>query len=854
MGTSTERLAAEQRAIENCHVEPIHLLGTVQPFGWMMAVDPSEFVITHISANVADFVDVTVEQLLGQPIQEVVSREAHHAIRNVAGHSTIHELREPLGKTTILGSSASFDMTMHRNDVQVILEFQVADDGDLTTTIGEAQRLLSIAGKCESLDDMLASLVYQLRVLTRYDRVKVYQFLPDGAGEIVAESAVGGVDSFLGLRFPAFDIPAAARKLYTATPIRLISDINAAQPPIVGATADAGEVDMSLALLRGTHHGHVAYLQNMGVEATMSLPIVVDGEMWGLFALHNYAPTAPPAMVTMACELVGRAASIMIQGVLQRRQAERVEHCTAVAAELFVADDSPLGFSSYWETARTELASLLQCNGVALLAQERVDVYGDCPPVESIRHIVKAVAPSTPESSESDDPRQPKMHVELQSILPDLDLGPSAGVLVLPSPIPFIDAIAFFRNPSSLEVRWAGNVDLSFEETTNGLRLTPRGSFDEYVANTENRSDDWSVDDVAVATGLQQAFGRVHASNEAHQRHRDRLGLMVRELNHRVRNILALVKSLVGQTQNNAESLTDYVESLERRIMALAGAHDLLTESDWHAIPLKVLLGQTLGAYQDGQDDRITLEGPSALVKPNLASMLSLVFHELASNAAKYGALSTADGTVAVTWSASEEGSTLRWVESGGPSVVADPTAGFGTSIVENALPFEFGATADLRFDPAGVQVNFVFPAEVISLVDSIDDVADENAIEGGETLAVMIVEDDYIISRDSTALVEAAGDEVVAVEPTVAGALSRLETERFDLVLLDVNLRGEFSDNVALRLTELGIPFVFLTGYGSKDQELQTLDSLGIITKPLTEAKLAEYVAMARHQLAHGG
>ncbi len=834
-----QRRADELEAIETCHADPIHLIGTVQPTGWLLGVDgASPMTITHVSENIAEFTGLSAPDVLGMPLQGLLSETAVHTIRNAAGHATITFQREYIETTSLREGQGTFAISAHRTGDTIILELTPAEDESaLSAILGEAQRLLATASQCTEVDELLNTMVELLRSFSGYDRVKAYRFLPDGAGEVAAESRSAHVDSFLGLRFPAFDIPQAARALYAATPIRVISDIAAAQVPILAAASADEEIDLSLAVLRGTVAGHIMYLENMGVRATMSLPIVVDGEMWGLFSFHHYEAHHPTSIESMAFELVGRSASLMVQHLLQRNRAQRIARCAELEPKMFITDDSPLGLAAYWETARSDLATVLQCDGVALVAQERVDVYGDCPPGPSVRAIVDEHIGATAPGS-----RAIRAEHCIHDYLPGLALGSTSGMLIMPSPLPLIDAIVFFRNTSTHGVRWAGNAQSSFEDTAQGLRLTPRGSFAEYVEDHGNRCDQWTAADLDSAEILQNAFERLHGKTEAQTKHRERLGLMVRELNHRVRNILALVRSLVSQSQGVGVTLDDYVTSLEQRITSLAGAHDLLTESEWQSVSMQRLIHQAVSPYQDDAG-RIAVSGPPIVVPASLASMLALVVHELLSNAAKYGALTTPSGTVTLSWELDDR-FRIFWEEAGGPEVQAEPVAGFGTSIIRNALPFEFDGTADLRYEPEGIRAQFDLPA---SLVEPAIDLADgELGPSPSSRLRVLVVEDDYIISRATVGLVEEAGHVVAGVEPSIRAALAALELGGIDFLLLDANIRGEFSLDVARSAAQRGIPFAFLTGYGSRDRELAGAGALGIITKPLTATKLEQYLAMA--------
>lgn len=191
--------------------------------------------------------------------------------------------------------------------------------------------------------------------------------------------------------------------------------------------------------------------------------------------------------------------------------------------------------------------------------------------------------------------------------------------------------------------------------------------------------------------------------------------LLTRELNHRVKNTLANVLSIIHLTRRRADTLDDFADALDGRIRALSATHDLLTRSDWGATPLCDVVAAELspysGAHGEGEASAVEACGPPVELAPNDALSLGLAIHELATNAAKYGALSTQAGRVRVAWSkAGDKLARIDWKESGGPEVTAEPKRGFGTDLIEKIVAHELRHPVDLRFDPAGVTCSLLVP------------------------------------------------------------------------------------------------------------------------------------------------
>ena len=186
---------------------------------------------------------------------------------------------------------------------------------------------------------------------------------------------------------------------------------------------------------------------------------------------------------------------------------------------------------------------------------------------------------------------------------------------------------------------------------------------------------------------------------------------LTRELNHRVKNTLANVLSIIALTRRRSDNVDDFATSLDGRIRALSATHDLLTQSDWGSTPVNAVIDAELLPYAHGEDKQVSMEGPDVDLAPNDALSLGLAIHELATNAAKYGALSQPGGVVSVKWHAiADDLVKVEWQESGGPPVKQERTRGFGTDLIERIVAHELRHPVELDFDPAGVSCVLLIP------------------------------------------------------------------------------------------------------------------------------------------------
>ena len=196
----------------------------------------------------------------------------------------------------------------------------------------------------------------------------------------------------------------------------------------------------------------------------------------------------------------------------------------------------------------------------------------------------------------------------------------------------------------------------------------------------------------------------------------DRLLLLLAELDHRVKNVLATVSAIASQTKDASGSMAEFVTALDGRIQSMASAHELLSSRRWQGLPVAVLVRRELAAY--ATSDNVEIDGPEIILSPHVFQAIAMVVHELATNAAKYGALSTQSGRVSVRWNRKLNGSTrfvLVWQETGGPKAETPKKSGYGTCVVRDLIPYELGGRVDIAFAPEGVRCRLEIPLDRIS-------------------------------------------------------------------------------------------------------------------------------------------
>ena len=328
--------------------------------------------------------------------------------------------------------------------------------------------------------------------------------------------------------------------------------------------------------------------------------------------------------------------------------------------------------------------------------------------------------------------------------------------------------------------------------------------------------------------------------------------LLIAELNHRVRNILSLIRGLIRQSKPaDGMSVEDFVKVVDGRVHALARAHNQITDDHWGPAPVKNLLEAEAAAFLTTQKDRLKLHGPSVFLNPQAYSTLALVVHELVTNSVKYGSLSVASGEAIAEWSVQENGDlAFCWRETGGPEVSPPQRKGFGTTIIEHSVPYDLGGTSRMDYAKEGVRAEFVIPAKhVVQSADvagtriHLPESPQEKVLNVAQLLRgkdVLLVEDSLIIALDAEDLLVRLGATSVHTEPSALGAIAAIEMKRPDLAILDINLGDHDSVPIANRLNEVGVPFMFATGYGEQSQLPDQHKSRPVLQKPYTLASLS--------------
>ena len=834
--------------LTNCDREPIHAPEGIQPIGFMLVV-AADWIVQR-AANTAAFIGHAPQAVLGKPLADIVSADAMRLLRERVRRLRKADAMERVIDIALVDGQPPFDLALHMVDGSIVVEAEPS----LSTRVDSAGMISATIARLSGEPDVSALLrdgAEWFRDLVGFDRVMIYRFSRDGSGEVVAQSLKDGIDGFLGLNFPATDIPKQARALYLRNRFRIVADVQREPAPLV-SHPQAKPFDMSMALYRAVSPIHLEYLRNMGVCASLSVSLVVEGEMWGMLVCHHYSPRLPGFAARSTAELFGHLFSLQLERALQREERQYEDRARRIGDRLMAsaAQDSSLLNDAQW--FMDVVGDAIPNDGVGVFMNGDVSLTGMYPPGSAFMDIVDALNRQDAQAIYTTE--------RIEELVPSAadHAETAAGMLAIPISLRPRDYIVLFRSEKPRSVRWAGDQAKTVEQHGDEMRLSPRKSFEAWSQLKRGEAEPFRKAELRIAESLRTTLLEVvlqmsEAAGEERRRASEQQKLLIAELNHRVRNILSLIRALMGQTKRDSGSMENALAKLDSRIRALASAHDQLTAENWVPASLRDLIETELDAFVSVKRSAVKLNGPNVSVVPEAYTILALVLHEMVTNAAKYGALSD-NGSLSIDWFIDERGYlVIDWCESGGPAVQAPKRQGFGTTIINRSIPHELGGEASVEYRTGGVVARFEVPPRHFEVTEdkAIQDQSEPSARKGNgqDSIAgrsVLLVEDSMIIALDAEDVLRDAGASEVHVAASVSAAQAIIESEELDSAVLDVNLGNETSIGIAEALQDKGVPFIFASGYGADDIIPERFRSIQLVMKPYTGDALQDALAAA--------
>lgn len=648
-------------SISNCDSEPVQTPGCIQSHGVLLVLYPRDLTVLQASENVAAHFGEMPEYYLGGPVDVVLGKEGGAKLLDFCQREAID--RNPIyAFTQALGPNGTeYDLLVHGTDGLVVLEFEPRPEKDerQVDSYSLVKRSVSRLQAAATLDEFCQTVAAEVRAVTGIDRVMVYKFHEDFHGEVVAESKREDLAPWLGLHYPAEDIPWPAREIFKKIWVRPLPDASAGVMEMVPLKNPLTQkaLDMTHCGLRGASVMYTEYLANMGVAASLTMSLMVEGKLWGLIACQHQTPTRFPFQIRAACEFLAQAASLQLRAVEQKESQEyrmRLEemHNRVVANAAHHGDLAALA------GAKPNLLDPMDAGGVAVYHENRWWKAGE-----------------TPEDSELDGLREwlagrEEFQHAFRPVLATDSLAchyPAAekfaavgsGLLAISLSRKKKTFILWFRPETITTVKWGGNPqDKPMVPGPHGMRLTPRRSFEIFTESVKGRSLPWKRVEVDSSLRLRTLILELVVSRAEHiaelntelTRANEELDAFAYVASHDLKEPLRGISKyahllLEGATEEDAERRAK-LEGLRRLAMRMDSLLDSLLHfsrvgrvaAHFHPVELDPVLEEALemvSARRQEVPTEILIRGPLPSVSCDRIRVRE-IFVNLISNALKY--------------------------------------------------------------------------------------------------------------------------------------------------------------------------------------------------------------------------
>jgi two-component system, chemotaxis family, sensor kinase Cph1 len=622
--------------LSNCDREPIHIPGSIQPHGLLFAIEESTLKIVQVSANTERWLGRAPETFLDRHLSCLLSAAEIQALQQcVQGdfesvNPIAISLQTPSGQI-------SAHAIVHRDRSTLIIEIEFCQAATDVNDISyfdfyrQVRKPIAALQNAASFDELCTNLVTSVSQLIGFDRVMIYRFAPTGAGEVIAEACNPDIEPYLGMHYPASDIPLPARHLYILNQLRSIPDVAyepvALIPQLNPLTQSP--LDLSLSVLRSVSPMHTQYLQNMGVAASMSISLVSDGELWGLIACHHYQPKLIPYFLQTVCEFIGRVAAFELTAKANLQDRDYQIQIDRHKSSFFESISQQTDVLAALTQSPTELLNLVGATGVAIFYQDEWVVFGSTPDRESLSPLLSAL--------------MPRLHdrgIFQTACLSQVDPAATAysdvasGLLALTLARDQNFYILWFRSEVIQTVTWAGNPHKSpTSDASSEIYLTPRTSFAAWLETVRDTALPWKACELTAALELHSAIVNVAL------RHATQLSQLNTELTRSNRELDSFayvashdLKEPLRGIYNYAHFLIeDYGEILDAEGVAKLHTLTRLTQRMQNLIDSLLhfsRLGRAEIAWQSIEIDRVIYE-TSDLFKITTSEPIEITVHPL---------------------------------------------------------------------------------------------------------------------------------------------------------------------------------------------------------------------------------
>jgi light-regulated signal transduction histidine kinase (bacteriophytochrome)/CheY-like chemotaxis protein len=747
-------------------------------------------------------------------------------------HQSLNALSEgiTLGRPALLFNchphekSPRVDATISLFHDEIIIECETAGGEDRNNTAHS--RLHMMTGRLRNITDLPTLFNITTRLLkgiTRFDRILVCRFLGDTSAKIVGERHNPGMNSFLNHRIIT-DISFYHTENFKRNTSFVTVDINSENIPHIRAKNAPCEPLMQTQFREPTEY-YRTFLEYMGVRASLDVSLIVDSRIWGSILCHSINPCRLSLSERNIIKIFGEFISLRIMVILRTTRLAAIRSTHALINSFIRGTKTINKLPAQLSQQLHQFIPFIACDAVALRIDGKWSYSGtilsDKYLYEIIDEFQKQVTNNIWHTCNlyNQDEKHPS------------DCGNITGALVIPiSSLPE-DYLVFLR-----------------KEEIEIIDRPLAGQKEKQTEQLYGHSSRWTDEELETAALLRstliELLGMHHQNQLAIKtRKKNHQQLINQELTHRIKNILTVVQTLLTAPPPTDRPIEEQHSILRGRLNALAYAHDQLITSG-NGGYLKHLLEAELRPYISAHDT-IIMNGPNLFLNGQALSIITLVIHELTTNAVKYGALSVSSGQIKIDWHLDQKQNQfiLFWQETGGPEPHPKRHKGFGSTLISGAIPYELGGSVHQDFRSAGLFIHFVIPSHYVEPATEISSPTfnfgnDMSAhIQGMQIYLqetnILIVEDQFLIVMEIEDALKKARTASVHSVASEAEALAAVQKQRPDLVLLDLNLGSGTSFSFAKFLKNEDIPFIFLSGHVDNTILPADLRNIRLLIKP---------------------
>ncbi|OKS84662.1 ATP-binding protein [Mucilaginibacter polytrichastri] len=658
--------------LNNCDREPIHIPGQIQSHGFLIVIDHN-YTIRYHSDNISVFVEGIGNNLLGRSINDVElligQNEPKDFISQLISFGKKNGFEQTNPFTTDVQGNP-FYLVISPTDDYYLLEFEPATSDlsiDIQKMIG---RSISEMLADKNLQHLLDNAARQVKQIIRYDRVMIYRFADDGHGEVISEAKNDDLDPWVGLHYPASDIPKQARELYKLNLTRLIANVHTAPSKIITAADNSIPLDLTPSQLRAVSPIHIQYLKNMGVDSSFSISLIYKKELWGLIACHNYTPRFIDYKSRESSKLIGQ----ILSSALEFRQDEENQQITQRYKVAIDQISKYLLKSISIEDALTQqevtILDTTNASGVILLYENNTIKIGQTPNDNQIEDLLNWIKDNLGDSFHFTN--------NLSSVYPAAaaykDIASGLMISVLSREMN--EYVLWFKPEQIQTIKWAGNPEKPAEVAANGLmQISPRKSFGEWTQKVSGTSINWSNEEIKSAARLReeityainQKASAIRLLNDKLKQAYEELDAFSSTISHDLKNPLSTIKSYAQILTRNG-NLEPKTQRIMERIMVGADKMNVMinevldysrigrSEVQNKRVEMEPIINDLV------RDLKVAYNAPDAIVNigdmPDIYGdpvMIAQVFANLISNAIKY-AIPSGTPTVGIAGKLTETG------------------------------------------------------------------------------------------------------------------------------------------------------------------------------------------------------